>query len=192
MGASAHAVARRSFVFPLAALILAACDTPAAAPAPQAAFFANLQTLCGQSFAGRLEVGDPALDKDFAENPLRIGPVSCAQDRIAIPFAVGEDHSRTWVITRTAAGLTLKHRHAHGEAEDALSQYGGDTVSPGSAIRQDFPADAFSIALFQRENRPASVANVWSVEIEPGVRFAYALRRPGRHVQVAFGLAPPR
>jgi hypothetical protein len=180
----------RSFVFPLAALVLAACATPPAPNDPQAQFFDNLQTLCGQSFTGRLEVGDPTLDKDFAENPLRMGPVSCGKDRVAIPFAVGADASRTWIITRTAAGLTLKHRHAHGESEDALSQYGGDTISPGEPTRQDFPADAFSIALFQRENRPASVENVWSVEITPGARFSYALRRPGRHVQVAFALSP--
>lgn len=180
----------------IAALGLAAGPGPAVAgPAvagqgPQDAFLANLMTLCGQSRTGVLVVGDPVLDKDFADKALRLGPVDCQPDRIAIPFAVGEDTSRTWIVTRTQSGVRLKHRHAHGDQEDALSQYGGDTVGPGSATRQDFPADAFTIALFRAENRPASVANVWTLEIEPGQRFSYALRRPGRHVEVAFPLGP--
>lgn len=175
---------------PFTALLLAACATPGPI-SPQDQFVANLQTLCGQSYAGTLEIGDPTLDKDFAENPLRMGPVDCTAERIAIPFAVGVDASRTWIITRTATGLTLKHRHAHGEAEDALSQYGGDTTAPGSATRQDFPADAYSIDLFKAQNRPASVENIWSVEVQPGKQFAYGLTRPNRHVRLVFALTKP-
>lgn len=168
----------------------ASAGSTAGAPA-QDAFFANLKTLCGQSHDGVMVAGDPVLDKDFAESALRLGPVVCSGERVAIPFAVGDDQSRTWIVTRTPTGLQLKHRHAHGEVEDTLSRYGGDTRADGSPTRQDFPADAYSIALFQAENRPASVTNVWTIEIEPGQRFSYALRRPGRHVEVAFALTPP-
>lgn len=178
----------KNFFF-VALLLLCACATAPKAEDPHAQFWAGLSTLCGQTHAGVLEVGDPALDADFAANPLSLGPVACAPDRIEIPFAVGADRSRTWVLTRTTSGLTLKHRHAHGAQEDVLSQYGGDTVAPGAATRQDFPADAFSKSLFLANDRAVSVANVWAVEIEPGKAYVYELKRPGRHVRVRFDLA---
>lgn len=194
--ATARRRLRAAFGAPALALALLAGAATAAADAspartPHDAFFANLKTLCGQSHDGVMVAGDPVLDKDFAESALRLGPVVCSDDRVAIPFAVGDDQSRTWIVTRTPTGLQLKHRHAHGEVEDTLSRYGGDTRADGSPTRQDFPADAYSIALFQAENRPASVTNVWTIEIEPDQRFSYALRRPGRHVEVAFALTPP-
>lgn len=49
--------------------------------------------------------------------------------------------------------------------------YGGDTAGPGTAIRREFPADAESITLFERENLPASVTNVWAMEIEPSSHY---------------------
>jgi hypothetical protein len=115
----------------------------------------------------------------------------CSASEVRINFAVGEDRSRTWVISRTAAGLRLKHVHLHKDgSEDKLSRYGGDTVGRGTAERQAFPADAFSKALFTRRNIPASLTNVWAVEVRAGEFFAYELRRPGRFFRVE--LAPAR
>src|SRR3546814_12097458 len=69
---------------------------------------------------------------------------------LRVPFHVGDDHSRTWVITRTADGLRLKHDHRHADgSEDVLTMYSGDTDAPGSAVRQEFPVDAESIAQFE-------------------------------------------
>jgi len=114
----------------------------------------------------------------------------CSQDHIKIPFHVGEDRSRTWVISRTTTGLRLKHDHRHRDgSEDAVTQYGGDTAEPGTHERQEFPVDADSIAMFQREALTASVTNTWAMEIEPGSRFLYELSRPGgRLFQVEFDL----
>jgi hypothetical protein len=164
------------------------CAGTREAASPQDTFFANLQTLCGQTHSGRLETGDPVLDADFAANPLTLGPVACEGARIEIPFAVGEDRSRTWIVTRTQDGLRLKHRHAHGDGEDVLSQYGGDTIAVGSQARQEFPADAFSRDLFLREGRAPSVDNVWAIEITPGEAYVYELARPNRLVRVRFDL----
>jgi hypothetical protein len=62
-----------------------------------------------------------------------MGPVACKPGEIAIPFAVGDNRSRTWVITRTDAGVRLKHVHRHDDGhEDKVSRYGGDTVNEGS------------------------------------------------------------
>src|SRR5690606_37642622 len=101
------------------ALGLAACgrgpETPPAdaAPAdPQAAFFANLSALCGQRFEGRVTTTDPA-DADFASQRLLMHVRDCSADEIRIPFHVGEDRSRTWIVTRTDSGLRLKHDHRH-------------------------------------------------------------------------------
>ncbi|HYH95035.1 hypothetical protein, partial [Hyalangium sp.] len=116
----------------------------------------------------------------------------CSASEIRIPFAVGEDRSRTWVVTRTATGLRLKHDHRHEDgSEDTRSQYGGDTRAAGTESRQEFPADDFSKALFQKEGIPASVDNVWALELQPEQLFAYELRRPSRFFRVEFDLSRP-
>ncbi|MBU8977706.1 MULTISPECIES: hypothetical protein [unclassified Lysobacter] len=175
---------------------LAACtSTPEASSdvAPQDAFFQSVAALCGQAFAGRVEVDRPATPGDpFAGKPLIMHVRECSGDTIRIPFYVGGDRSRTWVLTRTATGLRLKHDHRHEDGtEDALSQYGGDTVDAGTAQRQEFPADAASKALFEREKRATSVANVWAMEVEPQDHFVYELARPGREFRVSFDLKHP-
>jgi hypothetical protein len=116
----------------------------------------------------------------------------CKSDTILIPFHVGEDRSRTWVVTRTAGGLRLKHDHRHKDGTPSQqTQYGGDTVEPGTANRQKFPADAFSKDLFVREGITPSVANVWAMEVLGSKLFAYELRRPSRFFRVEFELTRP-
>lgn len=171
-------------------IVLAACATRPTV-APQDAFYARLGALCGQRFAGRVVSTDPA-DKDFVGKALVMEVRDCREGEMRIPFSVGEDRSRTWVITRHRGGLRLKHDHRHADGtEDDLSQYGGDTLTPGSAERQEFPADAFSRTLFLGKGNPASVTNVWAVEVHPGRMFAYELRRPGRFFRVEFDLTRP-
>jgi hypothetical protein len=162
------------------------------APAsPQIRFFAALQGLCGRAFEGRI-VSTDAADSDMAAQRLVMHVRACEGDEIRIPFHVGADRSRTWVVTRTATGLRLKHDHRHEDgSEDALTQYGGDTAAAGSATRQEFPVDQFSRDLFTRQNRAVSNTNVWAMEVHPGRLFVYALRREGRHFRVEFDLARP-
>lgn len=175
---------------PLAALVLLIAS-PAKAETAQQVFFARLSALCGQSFDGRVVTTDPA-DASFTGKPLTMRVKSCTKDEVRIPFQVGDDRSRTWVVTRTATGLRLKHDHRHPDGtEDAVSQYGGDTTTPGTAERQEFPVDAASKAMFVREDRTVSLTNVWAMEVEPGKLFAYELRRPDRHFRVEFDLAKP-
>ncbi|MFN3387295.1 MAG: hypothetical protein ACK40O_00050 [Allosphingosinicella sp.] len=175
-----------------AALALAGCATAPAAQSPQAAFFERLSGLCGQAFEGRIASPPVEADASFAGKRLVMHVRDCGADEIRIPFHVGDDRSRTWVVTRTETGLRLKHDHRHADgSEDRLTQYGGDTVSEGTAARQEFPADAFSKDLFIRENIPVSTANVWAMEVAPGRLFAYELRRPDRFFRVDFDLARP-
>lgn len=172
-------------------LFLAACSNAPDAPSAADAFFANLTALCGQAFEGRLVEGNPS-DDSFAKSRLVMHVRDCSEHEIRIPFAVGDDRSRTWVITRNPEGLRLKHDHRHEDGtEDVRSNYGGDARGPGTAIRQEFPADTFSRELFVREEIPQAVENVWAMEVDPGKTFAYELSRPGRLFRVEFDLTKP-
>lgn len=174
-----------------AAVALSACASAPQHVSPQDAFFANLKALCGQRFEGRVVTTDAA-DADFARSRLLMHVRDCSADEVRIPFWVGENRSRTWVVTRTPSGLRLKHDHRHEDGtEDELSQYGGDTVNAGTATRQEFPVDQFSKDLFTRRNATVSNTNVWAVEVRPEQIFAYELRRPNRHLRVEFDLTRP-
>ena len=180
----------RVLAIPLA-LLLIGCAT-ARPVSPQQAFMDRLLAMCGKRLEGRIVSPPVAADADFAGKRLVMHVRDCSPTEVRIPFHVGEDHSRTWVITRESTGVRLKHDHRHEDGtEDKLSQYGGETVVAGTAGRQEFPADEFSRELFTRENIPQSVANVWAIEVEPPSFFAYELRRPGRFFRVEFDRAAP-
>lgn len=171
----------------------AACAS-VAPPVPADRFMASLQALCGQAFEGRV-VSTDAADADMRGQRLVMHVRECTPGEVRIPFHVGEDRSRTWIVTRTAAGLRLKHDHRHQDGTpDELTMYGGDTATAGSASRQEFPVDAESIALFTRTNRAVSNTNIWAMEVGQSL-FAYELRRlpipGGRFFRVEFDLAHP-
>jgi hypothetical protein len=189
---------RAAFTLLLAAAAAAAGSTVHAADdEPEAAdrFLARLAGHCGQAFAGRIVADEPppAADDPFTGTPLVMHVRECREGEIRVPFHVGEDRSRTWILTRTERGLRLKHDHRHEDgSDDAVTMYGGDTATPGTEVRQEFPVDEFSIAMFERAGLTASVVNVWALEIEPGRRFLYELARPtGRLFQVEFDLTKP-
>jgi hypothetical protein len=87
--------------------------------------------------------------------------------------------------------LRLKHDHRHSDGTpDVLTMYGGDTVAPGTAQRQSFPADAETLTLFKAQDRAVSLTNVWSLELVEGQHFVYELARPtGRLFRVKFAIA---
>lgn len=168
---------------------LAGAETPERAPAD--AFMDALKTLCGQAFAGKVVTTDPA-DADFANAALVMHVRECGETEVRVPFHVGENRSRTWVFTRTDSGLRLKHDHRHEDgSSDVLTMYGGDTIEPGSASLQAFPADQESKELFTQEGRAVSNDNIWVVEVSPGQRYVYELTRPNRHFRVEFDLTQP-
>ena len=186
-----------SLLSAIAALILAGCATTPAA-SPQDAFWQELSRHCGKAYAGRL-VSNEAPDADMRGAAMVMHVRECSANRIAVPFHVRRadgswDRSRTWLITRTPAGLRLKHDHRHEDGTpDSMTLYGGDTASGGTAAAQDFPVDAESIALFKAEGRTVSITNVWRVEVDPA-RFAYQLTRQppnARLFRVEFDLTRP-
>jgi hypothetical protein len=176
------------------ALVGAACseDTPAPAPAqsPASQFLSAVAAMCGNAYGGRIAANEPAAPNDpFVGQALVMHVRTCEPERVLVPFHVGEDRSRTWVLTLHGDRIRLKHDHRHQDGtEDELTQYGGDSTTVGTAVRQEFPVDQFSIDLFTRTNRTVSNTNTWAMEVHPGRMFAYELSRPGRKFRVEFDL----
>ncbi len=174
--------------------MLAGCGAQAPAPGDdplpeaQEEFWSALESLCGMAFEGELAERVPP-DDVFTDRHLVMHVRECDPDVIRIPFHVGEDRSRTWVLFRTDDGLRLKHDHRHedGTPED-LTWYGGDTTDEGTAYRQEFPADQETADML-----PEAATNVWTIEVRPGEVFTYALRREGteRRLRVDFDLSQP-
>ena len=150
------------------------------------AFLANLRAHCGKAYEGRMVNPMPG-DSVMARARLVMHVRECG-DTVRVPFHVGEDRSRTWVLTRTGSGVRLKHDHRHADGKpDSVTQYGGDSRATGTAAQMEFAADAFTANLI-----PAARTNVWTVEIS-ATQFAYRLRREGtdRRVNVVFDLTKP-
>jgi hypothetical protein len=173
----------------MSAAALAVACSPTADEAADENLFATLQDYCGQAFEGRVTSDDPR-DADWSGQTLTMHVRECSDDVIRIPLHVGEDRSRTWVLSRTEDGYRLKHDHRHEDgSEDVLTQYGGDS-STVTAARIEFPADEFSRDLFVREGIEASAQNVWLMQIE-GETFTYGLDRPDRTFRAEFDLSEP-
>ena len=150
-------------------------------------FWSELQSLCGQAYEGRVVEGTEPSDAAFAEETLVMHVDRCTADEIRIPFHVGANRSRTWVLTRTEAGLRLKHDHRHEDgSEDEVTQYGGDSAGMAGPLTAEFPADSWTAGLI-----PAAATNVWTMAIDSGRTFTYALRRADRRFRVEFDLARP-
>lgn len=150
---------------------------------------ASVAEVVREGFEGRVVEGTAASDEAFRTQRLVMHVRQCGENEIRIPFHVGEDRSRTWVLTRTSTGIRLKHDHRHADgSEDAVTQYGGETRDQGTASVQEFPADEFTAKLL-----PAAATNVWTMRVEEGNVFGYALRREAeqRRFAVAFDLTGP-
>jgi hypothetical protein len=159
---------------------------PVSMHANQQAFWQALQQHCGKAYEGQV-IAAPANDTVFKNKTLLMHVKACSDDRIRIPFVVGADRSRTWVITRHASGLLLKHDHRHSDGKpDSVTMYGGYTTNSGMANMQIFPADRETTDLL-----PAAGGNVWWIEFVPNSHFTYNLRRLGtdRLFSIRFDLA---
>lgn len=147
------------------------------------AFWNSLQNICGKAFAGQI-IHAPENDS-FRGKKLVMHVRSCEENRIRIPFFVGEDKSRTWVLTKQEERILLKHDHRHKDGKpDEVTMYGGLSSNSGSATRQTFPADEETAKLI-----PAAASNVWWIDVDK-TSFTYNLRRVGtdRFFSIKFDL----
>ncbi len=165
----------------------ALAQNPAVSIPSQDDFFNHLKSLCGKSFQGKVVI-DNAPPSKFNTSKLVMHIRKCTDNELQIPFHVGEDASRTWVITKTGSGLSLKHDHRHEDGtSDASTMYGGHTIDAGWAQVQSFPADQYSKELFVNLAMPQSINNTWHMYIYPE-KFTYRLTRQGREFRVDFDL----
>lgn len=164
-------------------------SAPLVSIASHDAFFNNLRQHCGKSFEGKVMVDNPA--SSGFEGRLVMHVRRCNDSQIQIPFHVGDDHSRTWIISKTGSGLQLKHDHRHQDgSSDTSTMYGGHTLDAGWANAQSFPADQYSKELFTAAGNPQSNGNTWQIFVYPE-KFTYRLVREGREFRVDFDLTNP-
>lgn len=170
----------------LALLFFVAVPTIVSAQSAPDAYLAAIRAHCGKAYEGRIINPQPA-DTAFARERLVMHVRGCG-DTLRVPFHVGENRSRTWVLTRTADGVRLKHDHRHEDGSaDRVTQYGGDSRASGTATTMEFAADAYTANLL-----PASAWNVWTIEVTAST-FVYQLRRSNsdRLFRVEFDLTRP-
>ena len=139
----------------------------------QRAFFKNIQKMCGKEFEGATNfpknADHPMVGKKLV---MSVGP--CSENEIRILFRVGDDKSRTWILTLSEKGLLFKHDHRHPDGTpDQITMYGGWAAVNGSPHLQRFPADPDTVKLL-----PEAATNVWTLQIIPqGQQFMYYLER---------------
>jgi hypothetical protein len=156
-------------------------ESQQANPAPlldtnQQAFFDHLKSICGARYEG--ESVFPEDPGDAFRDQLLVAVIeSCTDDEIRIPFLVGPDASRTWLLKPTAAGLQLKHDHRHADGTpDEVTLYGGTATDPGSPLAQSFPADSYTADLI-----PEASTNEWFLSFSDDAQeLTYYLERHGK------------
>jgi len=112
-------------------------------------FWEQLKAHCGNAYEGEIIEGGKAGD-GFTGEKLVMHVRSCDTNDIRIPFFVGDNKSRTWVL-----------------------HIGGTSANQGLANLQMFPADAHTAKIL-----PAASTNIWWFTIDE-TSLTYNLRRLG-------------
>jgi len=153
---------------------------------PSETFWNTLKSHCGKAYEGSLSL--PKEDESFGGKKLVMHVRSCRENEIKIPFYVGDDKSRTWILTMNKGILTLKHDHRHKDGtEDAINFYGGTASNAGKEDIQFFPADKQTQQMI-----PGAATNVWWITLDDKT-FSYNLKRLGtdRVFKVVMDLTKP-
>jgi hypothetical protein len=176
-------------------MVLSACagsspSSTAAGISAQQAFMQAFQPYCGKAYQARI-IQDSAPSPAW-DHPLVVHIRDCEGDVIRMPLHVGEDRSRTWVLTLHSDHIDFQHIHLHEDGSpDAVSPYGGQTLDAGSATQQSFPVDEASKTLFMANGLDVSVTNTWTIDFPASQTMRYQLSRPGRLFEVQVDLSQP-
>ena len=150
-------------------------------------FWQQLKRHCGKTYEGTVTSGATAND-GFSGKRLIMHVLSCSDDQLLIPFNVGENRSRTWILTKKMDKIELKHDHRHEDgSKDAVTMYGGTSTNTGLPGIAMFPADQQTV-----QTIPAAATNIWWMTINQNT-FTYNLRRIGsdRLFTVTFDVTKP-
>ena len=174
---------------PLTTTLMAA-EAPLVSIQTQDDFFNSISKHCGKSYEGKVTV-DNAVGSSFTTKKLIMHIRKGTDSQLQVPCHVGDDASRTGIITKTGSGLSLKHDQRQKDGSyDKSTMYGGHTNDAGWAQMQSFPADQYSKELFVEQGIPQSVGNTWQMFIYPE-KFTYRLIRQGREFRVDFDITKP-
>jgi hypothetical protein len=155
--------------------------------AAQHAFFETMRGLCGQTFGGRTIFAEVS-DTTFEPARLYFTVEECGDQELRMPFVVGGDHSRTWILRMGEEGLTFLHEHLRADGtEYENSGFGGHASPEGSSTFQHFP-DHQATA-----ETPPELRRVWRLRLDREHElFHYYLDRGGRPAyRLLFHLGPP-
>lgn len=150
-------------------------------------FKTELEKHCGKSYEGEILAGGKEGDGFMGER-LVMQVLSCEKNQIKVPFYVGNDKSRTWILSFHDNNVELKHDHRHEDGTpDEITMYGGTSTNLGHSNLQMFPADQETCSMIDY-----ACHNVWWITIEENT-FTYNLRRIGsdRVFTVKFDLSKP-
>ncbi|MFO7744343.1 MAG: hypothetical protein R6V36_03045 [Psychroflexus sp.] len=143
-------------------------------------FWDRISKLKGEAFEG-VVIEAPDGD-DFRGKRLLMHVLDVKKDTIYIPFNVGDNRSRTWILTKTNDGIQLKHDHRKEDgSDDEVTMYGGVTPNTGFDGLAMFPADQETVDLL-----PGTATNLWWITIDDK-KFTYNLRRIGSSVKFSIG-----
>jgi hypothetical protein len=127
----------------------------------------------------------------FVGEQLRMRVLEVNAHGARIAFHVGEDASRTWIITRQPDGrLHLRHDHRDPDGTPhELTDYGGYGFVGKDYSSCSFAADEKTAAML-----PEAATNVWTMTLDfEAEQFIYNLTRHGRpRFRAVFDLARPQ
>lgn len=149
-------------------------------------FLQKLTSHCGKAYKGKI-VSQP-IPEDFQDKELIMYVMECSEELVKIPFFVGDDLSRTWVLSLEGGRVKLKHDHrAPDGTPEEETMYGGTATNTGLEHVQFFPADQETSLMI-----PAASGNMWWITISDTV-YSYNLKRVDseREFNVIFDLSKP-
>ncbi len=152
------------------------------------AFLNNLASLCGQSFRGRQTYMQEGRES-WEGRDMVMHVTVCEETHVHIPFHMDEDQSRTWMFLVEDGRLRFRHDHRYPDGTpEEQTLYGGYSDRTGTAFKQKFPADEYTIALLTD-----TLNREWNVVLEEDMsNFSYRLLYHGEIVfQADFDLTMP-
>ncbi|EGN75379.1 hypothetical protein A28LD_0992 [Idiomarina sp. A28L] len=159
-----------------AVTLASACTAPD--EQPQKEFFAALQSLCGNAYAGERVVERPGRDLLAGNEALIVHFRQCSENQVLAPFHIEKpesndwDRSRTWIYTQYHDHLTLSHDHREPDGSPSEeTDYGGATIDSGTAEQQMF--------IFTDRTGENGETLGWRIEIVPGERYSYGTMADG-------------
>ena len=131
-------------------------------------FWDTLSSHCGKSYEGKIT--SEGKNDSFDGKQLVMHVKTCSDNELKIPFFVGDDKSRTWVLTKYDDGILLKHDHRNPDGTpEEVTMYGGKATNLGSETMQFFPADQETSSMISYAS-----FNVWWMTVDDS-SFTYNL-----------------